>query len=187
MCHCNVDEFSGKTADILDWRAPVQQTAYPMPAGCSRSTTHCEQPFVCSAFSPCSPTGQRPRPVRVCPGTPPAVAGRQHGDCQTAILEALAFPPEGVASTQTEADPPAPLQRLREAPDGEDASTQVSPEDLFDFERDAAPAVRDLVAAALQEVELEAGEGLRLDALRRRRRQLEEVRTGPWGPVGQCK
>lgn len=69
-----------------------------------------------------------------------------------------------------------PPRRQQQVPSGKDASTQVSPEELFDFERDAAPAVRDLVAAALQAVEVEAAEGLRLEALCRRR-QLQEVRT----------
>ncbi|KAL4447496.1 hypothetical protein ABPG75_004715 [Micractinium tetrahymenae] len=133
-----------------------------------------------ASSSPRSPLARRPRPTGGRPGgrpaTPPPIAGRQHGDCQTeaAVLEALALPPEGATGTQTDAEPAVQPARPQRPPPGEDASTQVSPQELFDFDRDAAPAVRGLVAAALQAAELEAAEALRLEALRRRRLELEE-------------
>lgn len=112
------------------------------------------------------------------PATPPPVVGRQHGDCQTdaAILEALAFPAETIAGTQTDATPATQAPRPPAQPLGQDhASTQVNPAELFDFERDAGPMVQVLVQQALDAAAVEAAEGLRLEALRRRRRELEQV------------
>ncbi|PSC75094.1 adenine nucleotide alpha hydrolase [Micractinium conductrix] len=108
-------------------------------------------------------------------GSPSASsAGRPAAACQVEVevLEALALPPAAVA-TQTDPAPAAPAV-LVEAPSGADAATQVTPDELFDWQRDAAPAVAMLVSQALAAAALEAGEALRLEALQRRRRELEE-------------
>jgi hypothetical protein len=56
----------------------------------------------------------------------------------------------------------------------------VAPADLFDWQRDGAPLVEAMVGGALERAAAEAEQELRLEALQRRRRELEEVRGGGW-------
>lgn len=141
---------------------------------------------------PTAAAGQRPRPAasqrarHTAHARSPARPGCAHADCQTdpSLLEPLEAP-EAEAAAQTDATLPPP--RLPAPPPlppaGTDVSTQVSEDDLFDFERDAVPAVRAMAAAALQSAVAEAEGEARLEALRRRRRELEEVRCCSLMPV----
>lgn len=82
-----------------------------------------------------------------------------HADCQTdpSLLELLEAP-EADAAAQTDGSlPPLPLPAPPPPPPaGTDASTQVTDEDVFEFE--IAPLVRAMVAGALQRAVVKAEE-----------------------------
>ncbi|XP_076246930.1 radial spoke head protein 3 isoform X2 [Calliopsis andreniformis] len=113
-------------------------------------------------------------------GSPPPVPGRKHEPVQTDIfLEELSEKPdEATVGTQTDYfldRPPTP----KYCPDkvGEDASTQIEPGDLFDFDFEVQPILEVLVGKTMEQALIEVLEEEEIAALREQQRKFMELRA----------
>eukprot|EP00392_Amoebophrya_sp_AT5.2_P009919 g9950.t1 len=113
------------------------------------------------------------------PGTPEAVSGRHHMDVQTdPYLEELTQrATEFEAETQTDflLDRPATPLYIPEK-SGEDVSTQIEDNDLFDFDTEVEPLLEVLVGKALERSMIEALEEEELDAMRKHQEHFQQLR-----------
>ena len=171
-------------AERISVNVSVSTLALELPVPAARRTS-------AAASRPSRTPAAHARPATLTPG-------QAHADCQTdpSLLEPLQSPEaEAAVQTDTSLQPlpplpaalppplPAALPPPRPPPAGVDASSQVTEDELLDFDRDVAPVVHAMVATALQRALVEAEARERLEALHRRRRELEEVRLVPRVPV----
>ncbi|XP_076164110.1 radial spoke head protein 3 isoform X3 [Ptiloglossa arizonensis] len=113
-------------------------------------------------------------------GSPPPVPGRKHEPVQTEVFleELFEKPEEFDVGTQTEYfldRPPTP----RHCPEkiGEDASTQIEPNDLFDFDFEVQPILEKLVGKTVEQALIEVLEEEEIAALREQQRKFLELRA----------
>ncbi|XP_053978354.1 radial spoke head protein 3 homolog [Hylaeus volcanicus] len=113
-------------------------------------------------------------------GSPPPVPGRKHEPVQTEVFleELFEKPDELEVATQTDYfldRPPTP----KYCPDkvGEDASTQIEPGDLFDFDFEVQPILEKLVGKTVEQALIEVLEEEEIAALKEQQRKFMELRA----------
>ncbi|XP_031825948.2 radial spoke head protein 3 isoform X1 [Nomia melanderi] len=113
-------------------------------------------------------------------GSPPPVPGRKHEPVQTEVFleELFDKPDEFDAATQTEYfldRPPTPQYCPPKV--GQDASTQIEPGDLFDFDFEVQPILEKLVGKTMEEALIEVLEEEEIAALKEQQRKFMELRA----------
>ncbi|XP_050593057.1 radial spoke head protein 3 homolog [Bombus affinis] len=113
-------------------------------------------------------------------GSPPPVPGRKHEPVQTEVYleELFDKPDETDVATQTDYfldRPPTP----KYCPDkvGQDASTQIEPGELFDFDFEVQPILETLVGKTIEQALIEVLEEEEIAALREQQRKFLELRA----------
>ncbi|XP_016837407.1 radial spoke head protein 3 homolog A isoform X1 [Nasonia vitripennis] len=113
-------------------------------------------------------------------GTPPPVPGRKHEPVQTELFleELFEKPDESEVAVQTDyfldrpATPPfCPPKK------GEDASTQIEPGDLFDYDTEVQPILEVLVGKTIEQALIEVLEEEEIATLREQQRKFLELRA----------
>ncbi|OAD60490.1 Radial spoke head protein 3 like protein [Eufriesea mexicana] len=113
-------------------------------------------------------------------GSPPAVPGRKHEPVQTEVYleELFEKPDETDVATQTDYfldRPPTPTYCPKKI--GEDASTQIEPGDLFDFDFEVQPILEVLVGKTMEQALMEVLEEEEIAALKEQQRKFLELRA----------
>ncbi|XP_012274838.1 radial spoke head protein 3 homolog B [Orussus abietinus] len=113
-------------------------------------------------------------------GSPPPVPGRKHEPIQTEMFleELFEKPIELDVSTQTDyfLDRPA-TPRYCPAKVGQDASTQICPGDLFDYDVEVQPILEVMVGKTIEQALVEVLEEEELSALKEQQRRFLELRA----------
>ncbi|PBC28608.1 Radial spoke head protein [Apis cerana cerana] len=113
-------------------------------------------------------------------GSPPPVPGRKHEPVQTEIYleELLEKPDEVEVATQTDYFLDKPLSpKYCPQKVGEDASTQIEPGDLFDFDFEVQPILEILVGKTIEQALMEVLEEEEIAALKEQQRKFLELRA----------
>ncbi|XP_043259798.1 radial spoke head protein 3 homolog B [Colletes gigas] len=113
-------------------------------------------------------------------GSPPPVPGRKHEPVQTEVYleELFEKPDEFNVATQTDYfldRPPTPQYCPSKV--GEDASTQIEPGDLFDFDFEVQPILEQLVGKTMEQALIEVLEEEEIAALKEQQRKFLELRA----------
>ncbi|KAI4501292.1 hypothetical protein M0802_003665 [Mischocyttarus mexicanus] len=121
---------------------------------------------------------------------PPEVPGRKHEPVQTEFyLEELFEKPDDIeVGTQTDyfLDRP-PTPKYYPVKTGEDVSTQIEPEDLFDFDIEIQPIVEVIVGKTIEQALIEVLEEEEVAALREQQRRFRELRAAEKAEVNRLK
>nr|XP_033325569.1 radial spoke head protein 3 homolog isoform X1 [Megalopta genalis] len=112
-------------------------------------------------------------------GSPPPVPGRKHEPVQTEVFleELYDKPDEFDVATQTDYfldRPPTPPYCPPKV--GQDASTQIEPGDLFDFDFEVQPILEKLVGKTMEQALIEVLEEEEIAALKEQQRKFLELR-----------
>ncbi|XP_022185560.2 radial spoke head protein 3 homolog isoform X2 [Nilaparvata lugens] len=119
------------------------------------------------------------RALRLRMSTPPPVEGRKHEDIQTdSYLEQIFDHPRAeTVAVQTEHSPDrADTPPFAPLPPGVDASTQIMPGELFDFDLEVKPVLEVLVGKTMEQAIIELLEEEREAEQNERQRRVDEIK-----------